>query len=184
MDYFLLLDGSNSRCKNIGLLRNDVIIQVIITSSLLGRVKRARPRLGNDKPHALEHLRPSFLCEKRHVGFMRHKDRLDTMRTLAIRVILFGSSLTILGAKNAQKEVPAWLDPIEEVSSHAGDARAVEAKKGEDGRGPGECSQASGVIEHIALLKCSLGNLLLAQLDHCRGEIDTVGFTTAFCDHG
>ena len=54
------------------------------------------------------------------------------MCTLAIRVKLFGSSLAIFGAKNAQKEVAARLDPNEEVSSHAGDPHAVEVKYGEN----------------------------------------------------
>lgn len=114
---------------------------------------------------------------------MRHKDRLDAMRTLAIRVVLFGSGLATFGAENAQKEVPAWLDPIEKVSSHAGDSRAVEAKYGENYCGTSERGRSSGVIEHVTLLECSLGNLLLAQLDHCWGGIDTIGFATAFCDH-
>ena len=105
------------------------------------------------------------------------------MCTLAIRVILFESGLAIFGAENAQKEVSARLDPIEEASSHAGDSRAVEAKEGENGCGTSECGRRSGVIEHVALFECSLGNLLLAQLDHCRGEIDTVGFAAALCDY-
>ena len=47
-----------------------------------------------------------------------------------------------------------------------------------------ECDRSSGAIEHITLFECSLGNLLPAQLDHCPGEIDTVGFATASCNHG
>lgn len=105
------------------------------------------------------------------------------MCTLAIRVILSRSSLAIFGAKNARKEVPARLDPIEEISSHAGDSRPVEAKYGENCCGTGECGRSGGVIEHITLFKCSLGNLLLAQIDHCGGEVDTIGFATEVCDH-
>ena len=57
----------SQRCTNIGLPCNNVVVLIIITHSLLGCVEGVRPSLSNFKTHALEHLSPSFLCEKRHV---------------------------------------------------------------------------------------------------------------------
>ena len=171
-----------SRKLELWLPSKDIKIQIIITAHLLRRIKPIRPRLRNLEPHPLQHTKPTLFGKEGHVRMMLHEDRLDAVRTGAIRIILVLARLAILGAKDAQKHIPTGSDPVEYASRHSGDARAVEAEEGENGRGTGEAGRCGGIIEHVALFKGSLGHLLLAQFDHGRGEIDTDWFATALGD--